>query len=56
MGIELSREKKNADIPWQINLAGKLEKMMVQKCFLSLKSRKNYFQLLVRFINCNRIA
>ena len=42
IGINLSRQK-NTSIPKQVNFAGKWWKMMVQQCFLLLKSSKKLF-------------
>ena len=43
IGTDLSRQK-NTNIPQQISFTGKLEKkMMVQQCFLWLKSNKKQF-------------
>ena len=41
IGIELSREK-NRGIPQKMNFTGKL-KIIVEQCFLQLKSRKKWF-------------
>ena len=39
--MDLSRQA-NTSIPKQINFTEKLEEVMAQQCFLSLKSSKNY--------------
>ena len=43
IGTDLSRQR-NTVILQQINFSGKLEKMMVQQCLLSLRSSKKLFQ------------
>ena len=52
IGIDLLRQT-NRSLPQKTNLIGKLEED--HSATNRWKAAKNYFKLLVRFINCNRI-